>query len=132
MVCAQVIWYDASIGIWGLSGNFELNVMLPMVAHSLLESVRLLAAASRNLARRSVSQLVVREEHIDSLVGRNPILVTTLNPLIGYDLAAKIAKKAYADDRPLIEVASDLCDLSKDELKKALDPLKMTRGGMME
>ena len=132
MVCAQVIGYDASIGVGGLSGNFELNVMLPMVAHSLLESVRLLAAVCRNLARRSVSQLVVREEHIDSLVGRNPILVTTLNPLIGYDLAAKIAKKASAENRPLIEVAGELCDLTEDELKKALDPLKMTRGGMME
>ena len=132
MVCAQVIGYDASIGIGGLSGNFELNVMLPMVAHSLLESVRLLSAACRNLAHRSVSRLVVREEHIDSLVGRNPILVTTLNPLIGYDLAAKIAKKAFEEDRPLIEVAGELCDLTEDELRKALDPLKMTRGGMME
>ncbi len=94
MVCAQVIGYDSAISVGGLSGNFELNVMLPMVAHSLLESIRLLAAASRNLAQRSVSRIIVREEHIQSLVGRNPILVTTLNPLIGYDLAAKIAKTA--------------------------------------
>ncbi len=93
MVCAQVIGYDAAISIGGLSGNFELNVMLPMVAHSLLESIRLLSNASRNLAARSVSKLVVREDHIKALVGKNPILVTTLNPLIGYDLAAKIAKK---------------------------------------
>ncbi len=81
MVCAQVIGYDSAISVGGLSGNFELNVMLPMVAHSLLESIRLLAAASRNLAQRSVSRIIVREEHIQSLVGRNPILVTTLNPL---------------------------------------------------
>ena len=96
IVCAHVIGYDASISVGGLSGNFELNVMLPMVAHSLLEAIRLLANASRNLADRSVSRIVVREDHINSLTGKNPILVTTLNPLIGYDLAAKIAKKAFA------------------------------------
>ena len=132
MVCAQVIGYDSAISVGGLSGNFELNVMLPMVAHSLLESIRLLAAASRNLAQRSVSRVIVREEHIQSLVGRNPILVTTLNPLIGYDLAAKIAKTAFAENRPLLEVAKEMCDLPEDELKKALDPAKMTQGGLVE
>ena len=132
MVCAQVIGYDSAISVGGLSGNFELNVMLPMVANSLLESIRLLAAASRNLAQRSVSRIIVREEHIQSLVGRNPILVTTLNPLIGYDLAAKIAKTAFAENRPLLEVAKEMCDLPEDELKKALDPAKMTQGGLVE
>ena len=132
MVCAQVIGYDSAISVGGLSGNFELNVMLPMVAHSLLESIRLLAAASRNLAQGSVSRIIVREEHIQSLVGRNPILVTTLNPLIGYDLAAKIAKTAFAENRPLLEVAKEMCDLPEDELKKALDPAKMTQGGLVE
>ena len=132
MVCAQVIGYDASISIGGFSGNFELNVMLPMVAHSLLESIRLLSNASRNLAARSVSKLVVREDHIKALVGKNPILVTTLNPLIGYDLAAKIAKKAFAENRALKEVALEMCDLSEAELDKALDPTKMTKGGFVE
>ncbi|MBS1255610.1 MAG: Fumarate hydratase class II [Deltaproteobacteria bacterium] len=132
MVCAQVIGYDASISVGGLSGNFELNVMLPMVAHSLLESIRLLANASRNLADRSVSRIVVREDHINSLIGKNPILVTTLNPLIGYDLAAKIAKKAFAENRPLKDVALEMCDLSEEELDKALDPSKMTKGGFVE
>ena len=132
MVCAQVIGYDASISVGGLSGNFELNVMLPMVAHSLLEAIRLLANASRNLADRSVSRIVVREDHINSLTGKNPILVTTLNPLIGYDLAAKIAKKAFAENRPLKSVALEMCDLSEEELDKALDPSKMTRGGFID
>jgi len=132
MVCAQVIGYDASISVGGLSGNFELNVMLPMVAHSLLESIRLLANASRNLAERSVSQLVVREDHIKALVGKNPILVTTLNPLIGYDLAAKIAKKAFAENRALKEVALEMCDLPEEELDSVLDPAKMTKGGFAE
>ena len=132
MVCAQVIGYDASISVGGLSGNFELNVMLPMVAHSLLEAIRLLANASRNLADRSVSRIVVREDHINSLTEKNPILVTTLNPLIGYDLAAKIAKKAFAENRPLKAVALEMCDLSEEELDKALDPSKMTRGGFVD
>ena len=132
MVCAQVIGYDASISVGGLSGNFELNVMLPMVAHSLLEAIRLLANASRNLADRSVSRIVVREDHINSLTGKNPILVTTLNPLIGYDMAAKIAKKAFAENRPLKSVALEMCDLSEEELDKALDPSKMTRGGFVD
>ena len=132
MVCAQVIGYDSAISVGGLSGNFELNVMLPMVAHSLLESIRLLAAACRNLAHRSVSRIIAREEHIQSLVGRNPILVTTLNPLIGYDLAAKIAKTAFAENRPLLEVAMEMCELPKEELIKALDPAKMTQGGLVE
>ena len=132
MVCAQVIGYDASISVGGLSGNFELNVMLPMVAHSLLEATRLLANASRNLADRSVSRIVVREDHINSLTGKNPILVTTLNPLIGYDMAAKIAKKAFAENRPLKSVALEMCDLSEEELDKALDPSKMTRGGFID
>ena len=132
MVCAQVIGYDASISVGGLSGNFELNVMLPMVAHSLLEAIRLLANASRNLADRSVSRIVVREDHINSLTGKNPILVTTLNPLLGYDLAAKIAKKAFAENRPLKAVALEMCDLSEEELDKALDPSKMTRGGFVD
>jgi fumarate hydratase class II len=132
MVCAQVIGYDAAVSVGGLSGNFELNVMLPMVAHSLLESIRLLANTCSNWAERSVSRIVVREDHIRSLIGKNPILVTALNPLIGYDLAAKIAKKAFAENRALKEVALEMCDLNSKELDKALDPAKMTKGGFTE
>ncbi len=132
MVCAQVVGFDAAISVGGMMGNFELNVMLPMVAHSLLESIRLLANTCQNFADRSVSQLTVREEHIRSLIDKNPILVTALNPLIGYDLAAKIAKKAFAENRSLKEVAKEMCDLSMEELESALDPVKMTRGGFTE
>ena len=74
----------------------------------------------------------MREDHIETLVGKNPILVTTLNPLIGYDLAAKIAKKAFAENRALKEVALEMCDLSEAELAKALDPARMTKGGFVE
>ena len=132
MVCAQVIGNDSAITIGGQAGNFELNVMLPVVAHNLLQSIDILANAARNLADRSVSRLKVKKEQIAEMVGRNPILVTALNPIIGYDLAAKIAKKAFAESRPLKEVAKEMTDLSDEELDKALDPIKMTKGGFTE
>lgn len=132
MVCAQVIGNDATVTVGGQAGNFELNVMLPVVAHNLLQSIEILGNASRNLADRSVSRLTVRKDVIADMVGRNPILVTTLNPIIGYDLAAKIAKKAFAESRPLKEVAKEMTDLSDEELESALDPMKMTKGGFTE
>jgi fumarate hydratase class II len=132
MVCAQVIGNDAAITIGGQSGNFELNVMLPVVAHNLLQSIEILANSARNFADRSVSGLQARSEVIQQMVGRNPILVTALNPLIGYDLAAKIAKKAYAENRAVMDVAREMTDLSDKELEKALDPMNMTKGGFTE
>lgn len=132
MVSAQVIGNDTAITIGGQSGNFELNVMLPVVAHNLLESIRILGNAAANFADRSVKGFVVKEEQIKKMVGKNPILVTALNPLIGYDQAAKIAKKAYAENRAVMDVAKEMTDLSEDELSKALDPLNMTKGGFME
>ncbi|MCP9292216.1 class II fumarate hydratase [Gracilimonas sediminicola] len=132
MVCAQVIGNDATVTVGGQAGNFELNVMLPVVAHNLLQSIEILANAARNLADRSVSKLSVRKENIASMVEKNPILVTALNPIIGYDKAAKIAKKAFAEGRALKEVAKEMTDLSDEELEKALDPIKMTKGGFTE
>ena len=132
MVCAQVIGNDATITIGGQSGNFELNVMLPVVAYNLLQSIEILSNASRNFADKSVSGLIVRKEVIEKMVGKNPILVTALNPLIGYDKAAKIAKAAFADDKAVIDVAREMTDLSDAELEKALDPMNMTKGGFTE
>ncbi|MDX1617539.1 MAG: class II fumarate hydratase [Balneolaceae bacterium] len=129
MVCAQVIGNDSAITVAGQSGNFELNVMLPVVAHNLLESIHILGNAAANEAERSVSRLSVNRERIEEMVGRNPILVTALNPLIGYDNAAKIAKKAFAEGRPVKEVAREMTDLSDEELEEALDPIKLTKGG---
>ena len=132
MVCAQVIGNDAAITVAGQSGNFELNVMLPVVAHNLLESIQILANSAKNFADRSVSGIQIRKENIKQMVGKNPILVTALNPLIGYDLAAKIAKKAFAEDRAVLDVAKEMTDLSEEELKKALNPINMTQGGFTE
>ncbi len=129
MVCAQVIGNDTTITIAGQAGNFELNVMLPVVAHNLLQSIELIANASRNFADRSVSGVKARKEHIEKMVGKNPVLVTALNPVIGYDLAAKIAKKAFAENRAVLDVALEMTDLEKSELEKILDPINMTKGG---
>ena len=132
MVCAQVIGNDTAITIGGQAGNFELNVMLPVVAHNLLQSIEILANAARNFAERSVQGVKANEDRIKQMVGKNPVLVTALNPLIGYDKAAKIAKTAFAEDRAVLEVAKEMTDLSEEELKKALDPINMTKGGFSE
>lgn len=132
MVCAQVIGNDTTITIAGQSGNFELNVMLPVVAHNLLQSIKILGNAARNEADRSVKNFTVREDVIRQMVGRNPILVTALNPLIGYDKAAKIAKKAFAENRAVMEVALEMTDLTEEELSNALNPINMTKGGFTE
>ena len=132
MVCAQVMGNDTTIMIGGQSGNFELNVMMPVVGYNLNQSIVLLANAARNFANQSVSGIIVKKEDISDKIGKNPILVTALNPIIGYDLAAKIAKTAFADNRPLKEVALEMTDLSEEELDKALDPMKMTKGGFTD
>ena len=132
MVCAQVMGNDLTVSLAGQSGNFELNVMLPVVAHNLLESIELLANAANNLADESVSKLTIREDIISEKIGKNPVLITALNPIIGYDLAAKIAKKAYAEDRALKDVAKEMTNLSDKELNTALNPMKMTQGGFTE
>ncbi|TVQ03561.1 MAG: class II fumarate hydratase [Balneolaceae bacterium] len=132
MVCAQVIGNDATITIAGQSGNFELNVMLPVAAHNLLQSISTLANAATTFADKSVSGLIARKDVINQMVGKNPILVTALNPLIGYDKAAKIAKTAFAEDRAVIDVAREMTNLSDEELEKALNPMNMTKGGFTE
>ena len=130
MVAAQVIGNDASITIGGQSGSFQLNVMLPMIADRLLESIRLLAAAAHALADRAIRGFTVNEAHIREALDRNPILVTALNPVIGYELGAATAKKAYAEGRPIREVALEMTELSEEELARLLDPASLTEGGI--
>jgi len=126
MVCAQVMGNDVAITIGGQSGLFQLNVMLPVIAYNLLESITLLARVSRLLADKAIAGFVVNEARIAELVERNPILVTALNPVIGYELGAKIAKRAYAENRRLKDVAAEMTNLSPAELDRLLDPRKMT------
>jgi len=130
MIAAQVIGNDATITIAGQSGNFQLNVMLPVIAYNLLQSLELLGIASRNLADHALAGFVVNEERLGSAVERNPILVTALNPVIGYEKGAAIAKKAYADGRPILDVAAEMTQLNAAELRRLLDPLALTTGGI--
>jgi len=130
MVAAQVIGNDAAITIGGQSGNFELNVMLPVIAKNLLSSIKLLANSGQLLADNAIATLTVNEDKLNEALHRNPILVTALNPIIGYAKAAEIAKKAYQDGRPVIDVADEETDLSREELTTLLDPAKLTHGGL--
>ncbi len=129
MVCAQVIGNDATITIAGQSGNFQLNVMLPLVAFNLLQSIQILSNASRLLADKAISGFTVNEDNINAALAKNPILVTALNTVIGYELGAKIAKAAYAEKRAVIDVAEEMSDLSRKELEELLDPKKLILGG---
>lgn len=130
MVSAQVIGNDATITVAGQSGNFELNVMLPVIAHNILESIEILSNVSRLLADKAIASFNVNEVNIKKALAKNPILVTALNPVIGYEKAAKIAKLAYKEGRPIIDVASEHTELSTEELTQLLDPNKLTQGGL--
>ncbi|GAA0705311.1 class II fumarate hydratase [Dokdonella soli] len=130
MVCAQVIGNDATITIAGQSGNFQLNVMLPVVALNLLQSIELLANASRLLADKSIAGFKVREDKIKEALDRNPILVTALNSVIGYDKGAATAKKAYKEGCPIIDIALETTGLPRKKLEELLDPAALTKGGI--
>ena len=127
MACAQVIGNDNTITIAGQSGNFQLNVMLPLIAYNLLQSIDILSSSSLILADKAISGFSVNTDQIEQTLARNPILVTALNSVIGYELGAKIAKTAYLQKRPVIEVALELTDLDEVELKRLLDPALLTR-----
>jgi len=130
MVSAQVIGNDSTITVAGQSGNFQLNVMLPVVAYNLLQSISLMANASRQLADKAIAGFTVNEETLTSALSRNPILVTAMNPVIGYEQGAAIAKKAYAEGRPVRDVAAEMTDLTDAELDRLLDPVALTKGGI--
>ncbi len=130
MVAAQVIGNDATITVAGQSGSFQLNLMLPVIAYNLLQSIGMLANASALLADKAIAGFTVNRERLAEAVNRNPILVTALNPVIGYEKGAAIAKKAYAEGRPIREVAAELTDLTDEELDRLLDAVELTRGGI--
>lgn len=131
MVCAQVMGQHATISVAGASGNFQLNVMLPVIAHNLLQSISLLGNAARRLADAAIAGFRVRQDRLQDALVRNPILVTALNPVIGYEKGAAIAKKAYLEGRPVLDVAKEMSGLDEKRLRKLLDPLALTRGGIV-
>jgi fumarate hydratase class II len=104
--------------------------MLPVIAHNLLQSIELLANAARALADRAIAGFEVNDERIAAALARNPILVTALNPVIGYEKGAAIAKKAYTEGRPVLEVAREMTTLAPAELERLMDPGVLTRGGI--
>ncbi len=130
MVAAQVMGNDLTIAVAGQSGNFQLNVMLPLVAYNLLQSETLLAAACRLLADKAISGFTVNQAGLNQVLDRNPILVTAMNPVIGYEKGAAIAKMAYAQGRPIREIAREQTTLTAAELDRLLDALELTRGGI--
>lgn len=132
MAAAQVIGNDATITVAGQSGNFQLNVMLPVIAHNILESIELLANSATALADKAIATFTVRQDNLDVALAKNPILVTALNPVIGYLKAAAIAKQAYQEGRAIIDVAEEETDLNRATLERLLDPAKLTQGGVAE
>jgi fumarate hydratase class II len=130
MVAAQVIGNDVTITLAGQSGNFQLNVMLPVVAYNLLQSIDISGNAAQQLADKAIAGFTVNAENLNHALERNPILVTAMNSVIGYDKGAAIAKKAYAESRPVREVAKEMTDLTDKELERLLDPAELTRGGI--
>ncbi len=130
MIAAQVMGLDAAIAIAGQSGNFQLNVMLPLIASNLLAEIQLLANGARALAERCLAGAEPNVARLDDALARNPILATALNPVIGYERAAAIAKRAYAEGRPVFDVAVEMSGLSREELQRLLDPAALTHGGL--
>ena len=132
MVSAQVIGNDTTITVAGQSGNFQLNVMLPVIAYNLLQSIDLLSNTARTLADKAIREFQVNDEQLQSTLARNPILVTALNRIIGYEKGAAIAKQAYQQRRPVLDVAIEQTGLTAEELKTLLDPKKLTEGGISD
>ena len=132
MVCAQVIGNDTAVTVAGASGNFELNVMMPVLARNLLESIRLLSTSSRLLADRCVAGITANVERMRTYAESSPSVVTPLNRYIGYENAAKVAKKALAEEKTIREVVVEMGfveqgDLTEQQLDEALDVARMTR-----
>lgn len=126
MAAAQVIGNDSTITIAGQSGNFELNVMLPLIACNLIESLELLTESARHLNDKAVADFIVNHDVIEESLARNPILITALNPVIGYMKAAEIAKKAYKEKRPVIDVAQEMTGINRQTLEQLMNPTELT------
>lgn len=128
MACTQVIGNDTTITLAGQSGNFQLNTMLPLIGHTLVQSIQLLSTSSIALADKVIKNMQVNHSMINQNLAKNPILATALNQLIGYDKSAEIAKKAYTEKRTVLDVAVELTELSEAELSELLDPKRLVSG----
>jgi fumarate hydratase class II len=131
MVCAQVMGNDAVIAIANASGDFQLNVMLPVIAHNIIQSVTILANAAALLAVKAMAGFEVNEDLISGRLHRNPIIATVLNPVIGYDKAAEVVKEALREKKTVKRVAVEKGYLSEEEAEKLLNPRNMTKAGIL-
>jgi fumarate hydratase, class II len=129
MACAQVIGNDTTINLAGLSSNFQLNTMLPLAAAKILESLDLLTGSSRSLGEKAIIKMTLNRDVYARALAFNPILVTSLNPLIGYMRAAEIAKIAQKEKRPILDVALEQTDIPREELERLLDPTNLADSG---
>jgi fumarate hydratase class II len=130
MVAAQVIGNDAAVTIGGQAGNFELNVMMPVMAHNVLESIRLLASAAANFTSRCVAGIQADEQRCNEMIEKSLAMCTALAPAIGYDRAAAIAKESYKTGKTVREIAAETKVLSTKQLNEILDPMRMTKPGI--
>ena len=128
MAATRVMANDAAVAMAGASGNFQLNVMLPLIADALTDSIALLADSADALAGRAIAGLTVNAGRIAESLARNPMLLTALAPRIGYDRAAAIAKRASRESRPVLDVAVEETGLPREELARILDPARLARG----
>lgn len=128
MACAQVIGNDTTITLAGLSGSFQLNTMLPVAAANILDSVELLSGSCSVLSEKAIRDMQVNEEMYQKGLSLNPILVTSLNPIIGYMKAAEIGKIAQQEKRSVLDVALEHTDIDRQELEKLLDPTRLADG----
>jgi fumarate hydratase class II len=129
-VCAQVTGNHVAVTIGVQGGQLDLNTMLPLIARNLLESVQLLARASRVFADKAIAGLVANEETCRGYVEISPSMATALNPLIGYEKAAEIAKRSFKERRPVRELAREMTDLTSGQIEEALDPRRQTEPGL--
>jgi fumarate hydratase class II len=130
MVAAQVVGNDTAITWGGANGNFELNVMMPVIAHNLLQSIELLASAADTFAERCVDGLQANESRARELLERNAVIITALNPHIGYDNGARIAKESVATGRSVRDLVLEAGLMTEEDLDQALDLKAMTEGGL--
>jgi len=131
MVSAQVMGNDAVIAFSNAMGDFQLNVMLPVIAHNILQSIELLANVTRLMAEKAIQEFEVNEDRVVEFVRKNPIIATVLNPIIGYDKAAEVVKKALKEQKTVHQVTVEMGYLSPEEATRILNPAMMTKPGLL-
>jgi len=127
----QVMGNDTVISVSNALGDFQLNVMMPVIAHNIFQSITLLASVSRLLAEKAIAGFEVNEHQLAELVHRNPIIATVLNPIIGYDKATEVVKKATKEKKTVKQVVVELGYLSAADADRILDPAIMTKPGFI-